>query len=194
MAPAHDRHPGDLQFLGNNQILQKVVYFAAPPPLDSQGSTKGRERQKILFNANKILNPEQFELVMGQFYQKEITCKNCRQKFSVYEEKRTDVNIAIRLVGDCAMDNADTVVLVTADSDILPPLQFIRQHFPSKKIRVYFPPSNFPRALYNFMKSNKKPVILMEHNKPKFFNSIMPDVVTGDNGISYTIPAKWKVT
>ena len=87
------------QFLGNNQILQKVVYFAAPPPLDSQGSTKGRERQKILFNANKILNPEQFELVMGQFYQKEITCKNCKQKFSVYEEKRTDVNIAIRLVG-----------------------------------------------------------------------------------------------
>jgi len=81
--------------------------------------------------------------------------------------------------------------LVSADSDLLPPLQFIKERHPQKNIRVYFPPSNFSVALNNFMKSCKKPIIRLERSKMKFANSIMPDIVTKD-GITYTIPPKWK--
>ena len=177
------------QFLGENQMLQKVIYFAAQPPLDDQA----RQRQSLLFRANRILNPDRFELVMGQFIQKKITCKVCRQDFNVYEEKQTDVNIAVRLVVDCALDNADTVVLVSADSDIVPPLQSIKQHFPQKNVRVCFPPSYNCRKLDYFMKTVfKKPAIHLERSKPKFSNSIMPDVVTVD-GKTCTIPQKWKI-
>ena len=175
-------------FVGVNQTLQKVVYFAAPPPFDSQGIV----RQRILFNANKLLNQSKFELVMGQFYQKNITCKVCKSIFTVSEEKRTDVNIAVRIVGDCALDNVDTIVLVSADSDLVPPLQFIKKYFPDKQIRVYFPPSYFSVALNNFMNTCKKPVVRLERSKAKFFKSIMPDTVAAA-GKTFTIPPHWKV-
>ena len=182
------------QFIGDNQILQNVIYFAAPPPVDNQSSIRdnqGSLRQSILFKANKLLNPSRIETVMGQFYRKNITCKVCKSSFTVYEEKRTDVNIAVRLLGDCSLDNVDTLVVVTADSDLVPPLQFIKKHYPNKKIRVYFPPAYFSVALNNFMKSCKKPIIRLEYNKCKFLNSIMPDVVAKD-GTILTIPPKWK--
>ena len=181
-------------FIGENQILQNVIYFAAPPPIDNQNSIRdnqGSIRQSILFKANKLLNPNRFETVMGQFYRKNITCKVCKSNFNVYEEKRTDVNIAVRLLGDCSIDNVDTLVLVSADSDLVPPLQFIKQRYPEKKIRVYFPPAYFSVALNNFMKSCKKPIIRLENNKQRFLNSIMPDTVTADS-ITYTIPPKWQ--
>ena len=182
------------QFLGENQFLQKVVYFAAQTPLDAQGNAHGRQRQNLLFRANRLLYPDRFELVMGQFIQKDITCRICRQKFSVPEEKQTDVNIAVRLVLDCALNLVDTVVLVSADSDLLPPLLSIQQHFPNKNIRVYFPPSHNCRKLDYFIKDTfKKPAVHLDRNKPKFANSILPDVVSKD-GKSCSIPPKWKVT
>jgi len=173
-------------FIGENQMLQKVIYFAAPPP-----ETQAKKRQLLLFKANRLLHPNHFEYVMGQFYRKNITCKICKSNFSVYEEKRTDVNIALRLVDDCAIDNVDTLVLVSADSDLVPPLQLIKRRYPEKNIRVYFPPSNFSAALENFMKSNNKTIVRLERGKSKFQNSIMPDTVTvGET--SYTIPPKWQ--
>ena len=42
-----------------------------------------------------------------------------------------------------------------------------------------------------FMKAGRSNVIRLEKNKIKFNNSMMSDTVTKD-GLSYTIPAKWK--
>ena len=176
------------QFIGENQILQKVIYFAAPPPVD----VDVKNRQKSLFKANKLLNPDRFELVMGRFYKKTLKCKICNAKYIAYEEKQTDVNIAIRLLRDSLLDNVDTLVLVSADSDLVPPLKSIKELYPNKKIRVYFPPSNISVAIEKFMKSNKSTMVWLENNKHRFSYSIMPDTVTvGEKSV--TIPEKWKI-
>jgi len=176
------------RFIGDNQVLQKVIYFAAPPPFDMDV----QNRQKNLFNANKLLNPERFELVMGRFYKKTLKCKICKEKYTAYEEKQTDVNIAIRLQRDSFLDNVDTLVLVSADSDLVPPLKSIKELYPKKKFRVYFPPKNVSVALEQFTKQHGKSVVRLEGSKHKFSYSVMPDVVTvGDQ--SYTIPEKWKI-
>jgi len=177
-------------FIGEEQQLQKVIYFASPPPHDVQGQRK----QTALFTANSFLNPSSFEIVMGQFYRKKVTCKVCKSKYSVYEEKRTDVNIAMRLITDCFHDKVDTLVLVSADSDLVPPLQFINTHFPEKRIRIYFPPGNYSVALENVIKNNKKDVIRLERSKVKFNQSVMPDDVTSADGITVSIPPEWKAT
>jgi hypothetical protein len=52
----------------------------------------------------------------------------------------TDVNIAVELLTDAFEDRFDTALLVSADSDLQPPLQKIRQCFPQKRIVVAFPP------------------------------------------------------
>ena len=173
-------------FIGENQTLQKVYYFTASP-LSIQKSN----RQSVLFEANKLLNGNRLEIIKGMFYEKKISCPVCATEITKPEEKRTDVNISVRMMGDCALNNVDTLVLVCADSDLVPPLEFIKKHYPEKKIRIYFPPDNFSSALRDFMKSNKGKIVRLEKSKIKFLNSIMPDTVT-QNDISYTIPPKWK--
>jgi uncharacterized LabA/DUF88 family protein len=175
-------------FLGNNQVLQKVSYFTAPPL-----NIQKRKRQDLLFKANYLLNGSRFEVVKGQFYEKTLICPVCKSLYTRPEEKRTDVNISVRMMGDCSLNNVDTLVLVCADSDLMPPLQFIKKHHPDKKIRVYFPPDNFSGALRDFMRTNKSNVVRLEKSKVKFLNSVMPDVVTVA-GKTYTIPEKWKIT
>jgi len=173
-------------FLGENQVLQKVVYFTASP-LNVQKSS----RQSALLNANKLLNGNRFEVVKGKYYNKNILCPFCDAYISKPEEKRTDVNISVQLIGDCALNKTDIIVLVTADSDLVPPLEFIKKNFPNKKIKVHFPPNGFSSDLNNFIKNNKGKIVKLELNKWKFVNSIMPDVVTKDDK-TYIIPDKWK--
>lgn len=107
------------------------------------------------------------------------------------EEKKTDVNISVRMIGDCVLNATDSIVLVSADSDLVPPLEFIQRHYPKKRIKVYFPPSNFSCDLKdNLIHHSSKP-ILMHKNERRFRDAIMPDVVT--DGIKrYEIPPKWK--
>ena len=174
-------------FLGENQVLQKVYYFTAPP-LKVQKSN----RQGLLFDANYMLNGKRFEVIKGQFYEKQLVCPVCNSSYTRPEEKRTDVNISVRMMGDCSLNNVDTLVLVCADSDLVPPLQFIKKYHPDKKIRVYFPPDNFSGALRDFMRANKSSVVRLEKSKVKFLNSVMPDVVTVA-GKTCTIPEKWKI-
>jgi len=173
-------------FLGPDQVLEKVVYFTATP-LNTQKSS----HQSALLNANTLLNGSRFEVVRGKYYTKNILCPHCQASIPKPEEKRTDVNVAVRIVGDSALDKTDVIVLVSADSDLVPPLEFVRDNYPDKKIRIYFPPSYFSYDLSNFPKRNKGKAVKLENNKVRFFNSIMPDTVT-DGSNSYSIPNKWK--
>jgi len=175
------------QFLGKNQILEKVFYFTATP-LNIQKSS----RQSALLNANKLINNIRFEVIKGKYYDKHIICPFCKAAISKPEEKRTDVNISVQIMEDCVLNKVDNIVLVTADSDLLPPLLFIKRHFTNTKIKIYFPPNGFSSDLNNFLKTNKNKVVKLEHNKVKFINSILPDIVSKD-GKTYTIPDKWKI-
>ena len=96
------------------------------------------------------------------------------------------------MMGDCEQNNTDTLILVSADSDLVPPVEFIKKYHPNKKIKIFFPPKSFSYDLNNFMKANKGAITFLERSKIKFLNCIMPDIVTKDN-ITYTIPPKWKL-
>jgi len=173
------------QFLGPDQILEKVKYFSAAPLNSGKQS-----RQSALFKANILLNPDKFEIVRGKYYKKTQKCKHCGEVFQVPEEKRTDVNIAVQLIGDCLLNNTDILVLITADSDIIPSVEFILMNFPEKKIKIYFPPQASSYDLQNI--SPKKPIFL-ENNKQRFSNSIMEDTVyNSDKTDNATIPIEWK--
>ena len=173
-------------FIGENQSLQKVYYFTATPLSDKKSN-----RQRLLFLANELINGDRFEVIKGQFYEQQTICPVCNNIYIKPEEKRTDVNISVRMMGDCVLNRVDTLVLVCADSDLIPPLQFIKEHYPDKNIRVYFPPNGFSSALTSFMKSCNKKVIHLGNSKIKLQNSIMSDAVSRD-GITYVIPDKWK--
>ena len=174
------------KFLGEDQELGKVVYFSAKPL-----GFKKAARQRELLKANKALHPTEFEVVEGRYLSKSIVCPNCKKPFLRPEEKKTDVNISVRLLGDCISNSADRIVLISADSDLIPPIKFILDNFPDKKIKVFFPPTLISKETIAVMRKKSGKVIFMENNYPRFKASVMPDeVIVGDT--TYTIPEKWK--
>jgi uncharacterized LabA/DUF88 family protein len=173
-------------FLGEGQILEKVIYFTASPLSPQKNS-----RQSAFLNANKLLNGERFEIVRGKYLEKHIICPYCKGDIARPEEKKTDVNISVRMIADCVLDKTDTIALVSADSDLVPPVEFIQKHYPQKVIKIYFPPSNYSSDLKdNLLHHRSKPVLLLK-NKKRFEFSVMPNIVQNELK-KYTIPEKWK--
>lgn len=173
-------------FLGENQILEKVIYFTASPLSPQKNS-----RQSAFLNANKLINGDLFEVIRGKYMEKHIICPYCKGDITRPEEKKTDVNISIRMIADCVLDKTDTIALVSADSDLVPPLEFIQQNYPNKSIKVYFPPSNYSSDLKDNLIHHRSKPVLMIKNKRRFLDAIMPEKVEKDGKI-YTIPEKWK--
>lgn len=173
-------------FLGEGQIFEKVIYFTASP-LNPQNNS----RQSAFLNANKLINGERFEIVRGKYLDKHIICPYCKGDISRPEEKKTDVNISIRMVEDCVMNFTDVVALVSADSDLVPPLELIQRRFPKIGVKVYFPPSNFSNDLKDNLIHHRSKPVLMIKNIRRFQSALLPDAVEKD-GKTYTIPDKWK--
>ncbi|WP_455109861.1 NYN domain-containing protein [Porphyromonas sp.] len=175
-------------FLSDQQELVKVIYFTASP-LNRHKSS----RQSAFLNANKAINGEKFEVVRGRYIQKQIPCPYCKHSIPRPEEKKTDVNISVRMVGDCVQNKTDIVVLVSADSDLLPPIEFIQTSCQGKKIRAYFPPTIFCSDISQNMQTHKGKVVKLENNLNKFILAKMPDTVEDCKaGKKYTIPTEWK--
>lgn len=174
------------QFLGPNQQLERVIYFTASPLNED-----ANKRQSAFLNANKLINGDKFEIVRGKYMPKIVKCPKCHYSIMKPEEKKTDVNISVRMVGDCVQDKTDRLVLISGDSDLIPPIEFIVKNYPSKRIRVFFPPTISSASLYSLMRKCGSKVVFLKNNLKKFINAIMPDEVTNDEK-KYTIPSKWK--
>ena len=61
-------------FLGEGQIVEKVIYFTASPLNPDKSS-----RQSAFLNANKLINGDRFEVVRGKYLDKQIQCPNERR-------------------------------------------------------------------------------------------------------------------
>lgn len=168
------------QFMPLNEIVS-VKYFTAPP-----SNLGARSRQGALFGANLLLNPQVFEVIKGNYQNKSIECKKCKELFTHPEEKRTDVNIATSMLLDCFKDTTDTLILVSADSDQVPTIKAIQDNFPSKNIRVYFPPNRSSADLLSAAKN----VVYLENNENKFIAAVMNSTISNNNKI-YTKPEGW---
>ena len=172
-------------FLGKDQVLEKVIYFTASPLSKERNS-----RQRAFLNANKLLNGDKFEIIRGKYLEKAIVCPFCKGTINRPEEKKTDVNISVRMVADCVLNKTDKIVLISADSDLIPPLEFIQEHYKHIGIKVYFPPSNYSNDLKDNMLHHRSKPVLLENNLIKFKESAMPYTVNvGEK--TYTIPEKW---
>lgn len=172
-------------FISQNDTIEKIVYFTASPL-----SAGKNQRQSAFLNANKVINGNKFEVIRGKYLEKHIICPYCNGDISRPEEKKTDVNISVRMINDCIHNNTDKVVLVSADTDLIPPLELIKKDFPNKKIKVCFPPSNYSHDMTATLLTWKVKPTLLKNNYKRFENAIMPDSI--DEG-KYNIPPEWKL-
>ena len=169
------------KFLKPNQELIALKYFSARP--DEPGKN---ERQYAFFQANKE-NPK-FQLILGKYLKKEITCFKCGNVIHTHEEKETDVRIATQIVADAYEKNCDIAIIVSADSDMIPAVELAKAA--GQKLFIYFPPNHHSNNLA--MMANGKPVIMGKY-RARFNQSILPDVVhLKAENYDLHIPEKWK--
>lgn len=168
------------QFIRPHQLLVEVNYFSARPT-----SLGKADRQDAFFTANK-LNPL-FRLHLGKFLPKNIVCHSCKSTIKSFEEKETDVRIATQLIGDVVNGKCDISILVSADSDLIPPIEFIREYKPSHKVIVYFPPARFSSNLHTLCNSFKK----LDGAVKQFNAAKLPNTITLSTGYILKRPEEW---
>jgi 6-hydroxy-3-succinoylpyridine 3-monooxygenase len=128
-----------------NEDVVKIRYFTAIVDEREHVSRK-RDRQKRFLKALSSL--PKVEVILGFFQSRERTCQaTCKRVYREPEEKKTDVNIAVALIDDAMANRADSMVVVTGDSDIQPAVAWIRQHYPAITLTVYVPA--LPEALHS---------------------------------------------
>lgn len=175
------------QFLNEGEEIGKVIYFTARPK-----SAEKTKRQNILLNCNLKINLGKFEVVYGRYSNKEMKCNasgGCKRRYDHLEEKETDVNLAIQMIIDSYEKVCGKMILISGDTDFVPPLKKIKKDHKHVKTMVLFPPGQHSSHLSQICPHNKN----LDKFKPKWNRSMMPNEVVTKDGSRYLIPEKWKL-
>lgn len=126
----------------------KVKYFTAPVKANfaSHGQASAAA-QNSYHRALKQLYSERIEIIQGYHtvekgnpprYKKPID-KNDRVEIWKFEEKQTDVNLALHMYRDAITENISQQVLVSNDSDLELPLKLIKKDKPNITVGLIIP-------------------------------------------------------
>lgn len=132
----------DVQALSRNllkadQTLSQTKYFTARV----SGPADKAKRQRTYIDA--IQTRPEVSIFFGHFLATPRECRNCGFTYDAFQEKMTDVNIAVELLQDAFQDAFDTAILMSADSDLIASIEAVKKLFPQKRIIVVCPPGRF---------------------------------------------------
>lgn len=166
-----------------DQTLITAHYFTAR--LRGRANHAGpADRQNVYLDALATLPALQTHF--GHYLEKPRRCKSCGAEWLDYEEKMTDVNIAVQMMGDAFANRFDTALLISADSDLTTPVRQIRTLFPNKRVIVGFPPNRRSFEL-DQVANHCFPV-----GQTKLRQAQLPETVSGPNDFSLSRPDKWR--
>jgi hypothetical protein len=116
-----------------SEEIKGITYFSAYADWLPDPMSRHEEYVKALIATG-------VECVMGHFKKKDKRCHKCNHTWTAHEEKETDVNVGIRLVGDAYKGLYEKAYLITRDSDLMPAVRMVRTEFPKKEIVAVAPP------------------------------------------------------
>ena len=120
----------------NDEIIG-IHYFTAIVD-EAKATSTTRDRQRRYLKA--LASLDRVTITRGKYQSREVSCRaRCRERYMVPEEKKTDVNIAVRMISDALDGAAQRLILVSGDSDLEPAVAWIKRRFPQMKLSVYIP-------------------------------------------------------
>ena len=163
------------------QLLMMVRYFTAR--ISSAGSTGKYKRQGTFLEA--LETRANLHVHYGHYLAKNRRCSHCGANVIIYEEKMTDVNIAVELLGD-AQDNAfDTAFIISGDSDLTPPVLATLNRYPEKRVIVAFPPARHSSQLKDAATT------AFTIGRKKLKDSQLPEEIVKPDGFVLRRPTQW---
>ena len=169
------------KLLRSGQQLVAIRYFTARV-LPVAGDQDKPTRQGAYLEALATLS--NLEIQYGYFLQKESSCHRCGAIRQTYEEKMTDVNIAVSLLADAQDGIYDTAMVISGDSDLSGPIEEVRQRYPSKRVVVAFPPERVSKEL-------RKGGPSFTIGRDAFRDSQFPDQIISPTGRLLIKPVEW---
>ena len=169
-----------LNLLKPNQKLILTQYFTArvSKPPDKQ------KRQATFIEALETL--QNFRVFYGKYQLNSRVCQRCHFEDIVPNEKMTDVYMAVELLTDAFQDLCDTALLISADSDLTPPLIAMKHLFPEKRVVVAFPPNRSSQEL-KIVASGYFTI-----GRRNIARSLFPLEVKKPNGFVLKCPERWR--
>jgi len=110
---------------GKTARLKSVYYFSAIA-LHLQNENPGRIKRHRIYI--KCLKDSGVQIELARF-----------KKFTAYEEKETDVAIAVKVFELFSKDLYDTIIIMSGDTDLAPVVQSCKNIFPDKEVIFAFP-------------------------------------------------------
>jgi uncharacterized LabA/DUF88 family protein len=124
----------------SNIIFSDIYYFTAFTHWDPDK----KKKDKAYVNALESFG---IKTVRGKFRQVNKLCTNCDSYYTAYEEKKTGIDIAVRLFQDALEDRFDTAVIISGNSGLLSAIKAVKTSFPSKEIGTVIPPNRTAEEL-----------------------------------------------
>lgn len=164
------------------QQLVATHYFTARIRENGRNAAD-QKRQNTYLEALKL---QDVHCQFGHYLEKQRQCRACNATWPDYEEKMTDVNIAIQLLSNAFDDVFDVALVVSGDSDLTTPIRRVRERFPEKRVIVAFPPrrhsSELKRCATGFLTIGED----------KLRASQLPERLVKPDGFILHRPAHWK--
>lgn len=159
--------------------LVSVKYFTS----DVRSPKDKVSRQQAYLAALEYQAP-QIEIIKGKYLATKRTCQKCLHEHTQNQEKMTDVNIATHVLNDAWKDVYDVAIIVSGDSDLVPPIRIVKAEFPQKHVRVAFPPKRSSEHL-------KQTTTTFYINEGAFKASQMSAEVIKPDGSKLSRPSTW---
>lgn len=163
--------------------LVAVRYFTAPVLSDPYAAS----RQSAYVAALRARSGHILQVTQGRYQSKQVACRQCGSVRTRYEEKETDVNIAVSIVEDAFVGRMDAALVVSADSDLVPAIKAARRVRPDLFIAAAFPPERFSSELKTLMPAS------FHIGAASIRQSMLPETVTDpQTGLVWSRPVKWQ--
>jgi uncharacterized LabA/DUF88 family protein len=97
----------------------------------------------------------------------------------------TDVNIATQMIIDAYQDKYDMAMLISGDSDLVPPIRAIHANFKQKRVFVAFPPKRHNSSVALVAKGS---IVI---GRKKLADNQFPAEITKHDGFILKKPKGW---
>jgi len=178
-----DPHLLFLNLLKPGQTLVAVKYFTARISAHPRDPDKHR-RQGTWLEA--VESRPRTTVFYGHYLPKAQRCLKCGATWTAHEEKMTDVNIAVELLRDAYDDAFDTALVVSADSDLAPPVEAVVTRFSTKRVIVIAPPNRQSKKLESVASAS------FRLGRKTLQDSQLPDEYPKPDGYVLRRPPSWQ--
>lgn len=164
----------------DHELVQTRYYTARR----KGGDELERDASNDYLDALEQWRKNEVSLVYGFMRPGAVQCDHCGRHSDRYQEKRTDVNIAVDMVGDALSERFDTAMLISGDADLVGAVEAVARH--GKQVVLATPPKRDSAHLREVATHVLGPI-----SKSKIRKSKLPDAIDLDNGYRIRRPQIW---